>query len=358
MGLEALKAIHNDMSRTASYRPVLILAAAASLVVLILLVHVFVSHYRRQRRVEGRWRELSEFMTGCRLSAAERELLVEMARREFPDDPLWVTRELPNFERAVQRHFKPLQSAEQQGRATREAAAARSLRGKLAFAERPGLALCSTRELAAGQEMSLSRSATAEAGSFCAGRLAEQREDVLLLTGLTAPDALRGATAAHVTFTTAGRLFKFQTDLIDVDPVAATCRLAHCLDVRLEDARRFLRVKVERQVTFRAVWEAEDVARQATLRDLSAGGAALVSRPFYEEGERLLLHLKPADYLDDAEDGAEPRMIPGVAIKAERLPEGRCLYRVEFRDVAPADTRFLFQVVQKLDRGRGEPRGA
>jgi c-di-GMP-binding flagellar brake protein YcgR len=102
----------------------------------------------------------------------------------------------------------------------------------------------------------------------------------------------------------------------------------------------------------RAQWEADDAWRTAQLRNISAGGAALVAGFYYETGEALLLQLRPAEYLPKAAlaegEDFEARAMAATVLETRKVSDELCLYRVEFRDVSPDDRRYLVRVVQKL----------
>ncbi len=132
------------------------------------------------------------------------------------------------------------------------------------------------------------------------------------------------------------------------------------MDVRAVDQREHYRVEHRAPLGLRAQWEAEDSWRTAQLRNISAGGAALVAGCYYEEGEDVVIQLRPAEYLPAVAmaDGPEfdGRALSATVLEARRLPDGQCLYRVEFRDVSPDDRGYLYRIVQKLQlHGQAAP---
>ena len=175
-------------------------------------------------------------------------------------------------------------------------------------------------------------------------RVGEPREDYLDLVDLRQTGPIEGR-SVHVVFYSRGRRFRFPTDLLKADPARAVCRLAHSIGVRAVDPREHFRVESPTPLHIRADWEPADAWRSALLSNISAGGAALVCGFYYEPGERLMLQVPAAMADGRDQDG---RRIGATILEARKLTEDRCLYRVEFRDVAPEDRRYLFRVVQSL----------
>jgi c-di-GMP-binding flagellar brake protein YcgR len=94
------------------------------------------------------------------------------------------------------------------------------------------------------------------------------------------------------------------------------------------------------------------VERVGTLRDLSAGGLAVVSQCYYEEGEDVVVHFRPSDYLprrDQAGPELQERMMSGAIVETERLAGGRCLYHVNFPELDAEERRYLFRLVHRLE---------
>jgi hypothetical protein len=110
-------------------------------------------------------------------------------------------------------------------------------------------------------------------------------------------------------------------------------------------------VQVNAPAAVRAPWEDEQVQREATLRDLSAGGAGLVSRCYFEDGEQVVVVLRPGDCLPEgaAAEDEGPRDLPGTIVGLERTPGGRCRYHVEFGELDSSDRQFLFRLVNRLE---------
>lgn len=345
MGPEMLKGIQQGL-RAGDLRPALIIFGVCSFLLLLLMLRVYMRRLGTRRRVEGRWREFRQALRRAHLTTAERETAVEMASKEVPESPSSILQELETFESAVHRYLNPRVV---HGEADDAAELVRGLREKLGFAENPGRIYCSTRGLQPGQQLLLGPAGEAGAGRQPA-RVARRREDVLEVEGLDRPEELP-EDVVSAEFTAEGRIFGFETEVLGVEPEAGRCRLGHTLDVRAMDSREFYRTEVDKNITIRAGWEEEDVRRQMLLENLSAGGAALLGGCYYEEGERLILHIDPGQLGERAVDEDRelgPRDVEAMVLAAETV-EQRCRYRVEFQDVEPETRQFLFRMVQKLE---------
>ncbi len=350
MGPEALHGIQRTLRAPGGHGAMLLMFGACSMLMLAVLLQVYLSQWHRRRRLTERWRRFTQSMVRRRLSVSQRGLLAEMARREAPEDPGLLLQSLEAFERGVHRHLKPLIS-NKGGPAVEEAAGlVGGLRQALGFSRGHWREYFSTRELQEGQTVELYATARAET-PICTARVATPREDYLELTDLRYAQPLTGR-SVHAVFYSLGRRFDFETEPLHVDLPHGICRLAHTVDVRAVDQRENYRVEHSAPLDIRAQWEPEDFWRTAQLRNISAGGAALVAGCYYEEGEQLLVQLRPAEYLSPAAlvEGEEfgARALVASVLEARRLPDERCLYRVEFRDVSPDDRRYLFRIVQKL----------
>ena len=350
MGTEALKSIHQALAPSAGDRSTLFILGVCSVLMLLVLVQVFRNQWKRRRRLVERWRQFSAEMGRHALTAPQRALLVEMARREVPEEPGSLLHGLEVFERAVHHHLRPLVSGGDAGQTERAVALVRGLRQALGFSQAPGLEYFSTRELQQGQEVALY--ASAEAGTpVCHARVGPPREDYLELVDLRRSQPVSSRTV-YAVFYSKGRRFCFPTDLLQMDAAHAVCRLGHSIGVRPVDPRASFRAESRAPLNVRADWEPTDAWRTALLQNLSAGGAALVCGFYYEAGERLVLDIRPTDCLPPAlTPGArelEERQIAATILEARKLSEDRCLYRVEFRDAGPDDRRYLFRVVQAL----------
>ncbi len=349
MGPEALDGIQRTLRAPGGHGAMLLVFGACSLLMLAVLLQLYFSQWNRRRRLAERWRRFTQSMVRHRLSAEQRGLLGEMARREAPEDPGLLLQSLEAFERAVHHQLKPLIS-NQGGRVVEEASALVSgLRQALGFSRTHSREYFSTRELHEGQPIELY--AAARDAPICTARVAVPREDYLELGELRYAQPLTGR-RVRAAFYSLGRRFEFQTEPLHVDLPHGICRLAHTVDVRAADQREHFRVEHSAPLRVRAQWEPEDLWRTAQLRNISAGGAALVAGCYYEEGEDLLVHLRPADYLPPAAlvEGEEfdARSLAASVLETRHLPEERCLYRVEFRDVSPDDRCYLYRIVQKL----------
>ena len=148
--------------------------------------------------------------------------------------------------------------------------------------------------------------ASAEADTpICHARVGEPREDVLELVDLRHSQPFSGPTV-YAVFFSRGRRFCFPTDVLEVDAARAVCRLAHSIGVRAVDPRANFRVESQAPLHVRADWEPADAWRTALLRNISAGGAALVCGFYYEAGEQLMVQIRPADCLPQAPPAKGP----------------------------------------------------
>ncbi len=343
----ALRAIRDGLTTDTGRGWALFIIAIATLAIVALLVHALVRGVRRRRRIVANWREFASRMERWELDAPARSLLKELARRDSAENPVRVLEELSAFERAVHRYLKPLCAAGGP-RAQQAARAVADLRAELGFAGSEGPAYYSTRELAEGQQLEF---APGGQGEFW-GRVAEQREDYLHVAQVEPfPGDIAGRKVAAVFFES-NRAYSFDTVVVSADESSRTCVLEHTLDVRSAGARQFHRVRVDKPITFRAAWEEQGVQRTGTLKDLSAGGLALLSPCYYEEGEDVVFHFRPADYLPAA-DHLGPSLpeqdLTGRIVQVERLAGGRCLQHVSFPELDTPGRGYLFRLVHRLE---------
>jgi c-di-GMP-binding flagellar brake protein YcgR len=319
-----------------------------SLGMLVIMVRVYLRQLRHRRRVESEWQRFSDGLAEARLNEEERQLATEMAAKEVPEEPMSFLSDLETFEKAVQRCLNPLVSFERFEEARELGRRVQEVRRKLGFADRPRRVYSSTRELAPGHRLNLRLQ---EAGKEARGyaEVASQREDLLELRDLAGVEGLQRGDVVRVEFEGDGRPFAFESRIAQCDPGQGRCCLEHTLDVLACDSREHYRARIFQPVSFRASWEAEDVAREGTLRDLSAGGAAFSGGCFYEEGETVVLRIRPADWLPDSEDLSEAREVAGTILQADLQDGERCIYHVEFRHADRELRQYLFRLVQKLE---------
>ncbi|MFO8008930.1 MAG: PilZ domain-containing protein [Candidatus Brocadiia bacterium] len=327
----------------------LVVIAVAALGMVALLLQMFLAALRRRRTLEQSWADLGRWLENSELSPEQRRLVRELATRYSPDNPMGVVEQIEVFERAVHRYLKPICADGPGADSQRAGQRLRQLRTKLHLETPSGVLYFSSRELEAGQEVELKPLGQNE--HPCWGVVAEQREDFLVLKGVRpAAGDLQGL-EVRVVFFRAGRSYTFETTVVAADSSASRCFLEHTLDVRTAGAREFHRVQVNAPAAVRAPWEDEQVQRQATLRDLSAGGAGLVSRCYFEDGEQVVVVLRPGDCLPEgaATEDEGPRDLPGTIVGLERTPGGRCRYHVEFGELDSSDRQFLFRLVNRLE---------
>ncbi len=351
MGPDVLKGIQQSMSAGPDMRPVLIIFGVCSLLMLLILLRIFLRQWQRRRHLEQRWQQFHARLAQAGTSAEERTVLSQMAARDGPEEPTALLDELEVFEKGVQHFMAPLVRHGDREEARRVADIVAGLRERLGFAQHRARVFVSTRELDAGHHVYLW---PADGEGEAAGRatVAARREDLLPLENMELSDPLQPGRLAHLQFHGDGRLFRCETEVLSFDGEAQTCQLAHTIDIRAADAREYHRAHTERPVLFRADWESADVARQGTLVNLSAGGAALAGRCYYQAGERLVIRLEPGALFEDADEpGAdmETREVTGMVLESRRTEGEECLYRVEFRDVERDVRQYLFRLVQSLE---------
>ncbi len=140
------------------------------------------------------------------------------------------------------------------------------------------------------------------------------------------------------------------------DVEGSSCLLTHSVDVRETDARYFHRVSANAAITFRAVWEPDEVQRDAVLRDLSGGGLALLGQCFYEPGERVIVDLSPADLLGPLHKGADDplqgRQIDGRIVEARHTFNQQCVYHVHFDDIDEPARQYVLRLIRRIELGR------
>jgi len=325
----------------------LLIIGFAGLVIVALVIQMLMRGIRRRRRLVENWREFGARMDRWELDAPSRALLRELARRECPQTPVTLLEQIEVFERAVHRYLKPICAAGGQ-RAEKAARAVAEARRKLGFVGTEGPVYYSTRELRQGQQLQLAP----RGGSEFWGTVAEQSEASLhVKPSAPLPADVAGQTV-EVVFFEGNRAYSFEARVLRLDASASECVLEHVLDVRSAGAREFHRVDVGKSIAFRAAWEDEDVERIGVLRDLSAGGLALVSQCYYEDGEDVVVSFRPADYLshkDEAGPELEERRITGTIVETERVAGGRCLYHVNFPELDAEGRRYLFRLVHRLE---------
>ena len=253
----------------------------------------------------------------------------------------------------MHRHLTPLT---RRGRDPERARAAvelvGSLRATLDFPASGGTARYGTRQLPAGQRIYMTplRSATASVWGCVTG----SREDFLQITDLD-PDGshLQGRRVEAVAFDRAGAV-AFEATVVDVE--GPSCLLAHSVEVRETDARYFHRVRANKPTTFRAIWEPDDVRREAVLRDLSGGGLALLGRCFYEPGERVIIDLCPADLLGPSHKGADDPLqdsqVDGRIVEIRQTLREQCVYHVHFDDMAEPARQYVLALICRIELGR------
>ncbi|MHC4788342.1 MAG: PilZ domain-containing protein [Planctomycetota bacterium] len=355
--MESLDSIRNALGGPSGGPWVFLVIGLALLGILLLLLQVLVSKVRQYRRVQGAWGTLAERMGRWRLNRQEAEVLRELARRESPWNPLAVVERLEIFERAVHRYLNRLRSSGSDPDSVQHAADyVHSLRQKLNLAHPGGTAYYSTRELADGQQVHLTPLGRGEVEAIPA-TVRAGREDYLALSGLGQPaGGLKGRTVEAVFFR-GKNAFSFESEVVAVGGEGTSCLLTHTLDIRSAGLREFHRVPARGPVTFRAAWEEPDVAREGTLRDLSAGGLAVLCPCYYETGEKLMLHLRPGACLgqERSEELKEEELeLAGTIVDTRQTPDGRCVHHVEFNGLSAEEQQSILKLVRRIEQAPDE----
>ncbi len=351
-GEERLRGIQETTRRGAPPTAILVFLGLGLIVVISVLVHLIATALRRRREIRDGWSALSAKLRSLELGPADRRLLQALAARQCPERPLALLEEVEQFEAAVHAHFASLSKGEPGEASARASEQVRLLRQALGFDSPPDVVYHSSRQIAQGQEVRLFRGQTEDA--FARAFVAERREDFLPLRDVEPPQEGLAERAAKVKFFTGGRSYVFRTRVVRCGDLGRSCLLEHTLNVEMADRREYYRVRLEdASVSFRAAWEEPDVAREGRLRDLSAGGACIVAACFYEQGEQLVVHLRPDDYLPDAARTGEERLpektFSGLVVRAARIPGEQCRYHLQFSDVLEADRRYLLRLVRQVE---------
>lgn len=352
MGPDAIEAIRGGLQGPSGMQWAWLIVCIASLLICVLVVHLLVLHVRRHHRLVQQQREFARKMSALGLSRAERTLLEAFAKRETPHRLLDVVDRIEVFERAVHRYLGLLRSSGR-GSGAMQAAGSRiqALRQKLRFQEVPGVVYYSTRELQPRQSVRLTPLGDDRRQGVWA-KVSATREDFLELVELEPVDeALRGR-RVKAAFFSHGRAYSFDSSVVEMDAAGAWCLLDHSTDVRTAGMREFHRVTVNSPIVIRGAEESADVRREGTLRDLSAGGLAVMAPCYYESGQDLILHISPSQYVGEPGNGGpalEDRQLHGVVVSTHQVEQGRCLYHIEFRGVQADDGRYLFRLVNALE---------
>ena len=138
MRSEALKSIQQALHPGDGAQAGLFIIAVCSALMLLVLLKVLAAQWKRRRQLVEGWRRFSEGMARHALTAAQRALMVEMARREAPDDPASLLQSPEIFERAVHHHLRPLAAGGAQAALERAAVLIRGVRQATGFSEARG----------------------------------------------------------------------------------------------------------------------------------------------------------------------------------------------------------------------------
>jgi len=349
-GVKYLHGMKQTLQRPVAGPYVGVAWAVLGALALLLLGGVCYAVARRRKIRRARWETFRRKVARLDLQPQQQGTLEQLARLECDAEPMKVVENIDVFENAVEAYLG------RNGHAPGAVAVLHALRARLGFLTPPGVVYYSTRELEPGQRV---RPVffTGRETIAARARVGTVREDALKLVDVTPPptESLRGEGAEAVVETPAGTV-SFKTEVLDLDRASASCITAHALAVKRAGQRRFHRVALERPVA----WQVSDGdrRRRGTLVDLSAGGASLrlPEGERLRRGDRLVLHLQPGRYLRRPAKAKaadlDDRRIGASVVQVERTRGGGRLYHVEFRDAHPEEERYLFRLVNALERER------
>jgi len=348
-GPSALRGIHESFRQGPTGREVWFGLVCASLLLVLLLIHVLVLHLRRRRRAIRDWIEFREKIGEWKLNRVEAELLTDMARRTSLLHPTEVALKTASFEKAVDRTLRPLCAANRDPEQAREVGEViHSIRRKLGFGARRGGVYLSTRQIPSGQSLHL-KCPAAHGQADVWGKVDRPREDFLSVADLQPVDVVKAGMELRVILFEDSRSHSFSTRVAAADSSKASCLLVHSLAIGSAGTREYHRVQLDSPVTFRAIWEEDSVAREGTLLNLSAGGLALVAPCYYEADEHVYVSINPGSIARGKAGGLREREIAGLVVAANRLDDGHCRYHVDFRDIAAPDREYLMRLVHLLE---------
>jgi len=318
--------------------PIAIAGAVALLLGLGLAIHRVIA--RRRWGNEAR-RSMLEELNELGLELPQHRVLVRMLDHlERHVDPRDLLDHRPTFERAVHHLMVRLQRSSPQ----HVAAACRHLgriRGVLGFDSTDDAAFVSTRQVAVGTAVRLARKGSEQ---FCSGVVAPIREDLLDIEDVEGAGGLRGE-EVEVSLFRDNRRYVFNSTVVGAIDTAV--ELEHSLTLVDVDLRQDMRVPVTRRVLYR--WHGEPRWLNATLVDLSAGGAAVRAPRALAIGDSVELDMDSLA-AGTVDPDAEPWRIRATVVGAAK-EVGEWLYNLQFYG-DDVDRSRLFALVNALDRER------
>jgi hypothetical protein len=334
--------------------PLASIPIALILVMVGLLIHRV---FARRRQMAHRWGRFQAQIRKLGLDATHRRLLEVLAGRLEPgSDPATLLRHRATFERVVHDALEQLSKKGPAG-AERTAGRVAKIRAALGFADPVGADFVSTRQLARGLPVQISRGAPGGADlEGAVGRVDEDSLEIVDLQGLK----LRPGERVVFSVVRDERRYRFDSEILDLDDRNATIRATHSLEIVDDDVRSDQRVPVNRKVGFRAAGDPETSIRRAVLVDISVGGAAIRCSSWHNPGEtleldldrRALLGMPPAEEPEEAEPALPLR---GTIVGSSQELNER-IYHVRFYG-HDEHRVWLFALVNDLDRERRGPRG-
>lgn len=318
--------------------PIVIFGVLALLLGIGLAIHRLIA--RKRWGSEARQSMLEE-LRELGLELPQHRVLVRMLEHlDLHVDPRDLLDHRPTFERAVHLMLDQLSRSSPQ----HVAAACRHLgriREVLGFDTTDDAAFVSTRQLARGTPVRIVRHGERE---WTTGVVAGMREDLLDVLEVDGASQFRGE-KVEVSLFRDGRRYVFSTRVAGAIDTAV--ELGHSLALVDVDLRQDLRVPVTRSVLFR--WHGDVRWQNATLVDVSAGGAAMRSPSAVSVGDSVELDMDSlAAGTVDPDD--EPWRVRGTVVgRAKEV--GEWLYNLQFYGEEVDHSR-VFALVNALDRER------
>ena len=296
------------------------------------------------------WYRAEQRMARLGISGLEADVLRTLAERYAKGRPIEVMRNIRLFEHAVDRHLREQAASDEKG--MREIAGkVHALRRHLGFHVPPGARYYSTREVEDGQRLALTFK-TDDRELNASARVGSPREDLLYLVELEPPVKAFEGEEAEAYFDRGSRRFRFWTRILEVHREAGWCLAEHTLEIKRSERRRSRRVPIEEPVQF-SVRGVPGEPLTGTLLDLSAHGAAVKYPDPIEEGEVLLLNLRPEDYLrepvSEAASQLREQRVAGTVLPLKLDEDEPGTLHLEFQEISPEERDALCRMLNAIE---------